>query len=128
MHAYMPENFIFYMGPITDLLSVLSALIDVILSVHAKGQNSLNDLKCGTFTGRFPIDGATSMAGKGLNSLLHHVCLPDGDDNEKVCLRCSARSCTCGVRMKRTDYLSGLDAFKVIAVTGIGGRGGHVIF
>ena len=115
------------MGPITDLLSVLSALINVLLSVHLRrGKNSLNDLKCGTFTGRFPIDGATSMAEKGLR-VLHQVCFGNGDDNEKVCLRCSARSCTCGARMKRTDYLSGLDAFKVIAVTGSGGRGRQII-
>ena len=29
-------------------------------------KKSLNDFKCGTFTGRFPSDGAASMAVKGL--------------------------------------------------------------
>ena len=33
---------------------------------HAKGEKSLNDFKFGTFAGRFPSDGAASMAVKGL--------------------------------------------------------------
>ena len=35
------------------------------LSCSCKGRKSLNDFKFGTFTGRFPNDGAASMAVKG---------------------------------------------------------------
>ena len=52
-------------GPITDLLSILCILIEVLSHPHAKGK-SLNDFKFGAFTGRFLSNGAASMAVKVL--------------------------------------------------------------
>ena len=53
-------------GPITDLLSILCILIEVLSNPHAKGK-SLNDFKFGTFIGRFLSEGAASMAVEELN-------------------------------------------------------------
>ena len=50
---YMPENSIFDC-PVTNLLSVLCILIDVLSHAYVKGGRSLNDFKFGTFIGRFP--------------------------------------------------------------------------
>ena len=44
-------------------------LIEVISRVHAKGGKSFNDLKFGTFIGRFPSDPLASMAAKGLKEI-----------------------------------------------------------
>ena len=65
-HNYTPANNIFD-GPVTNLLSKLCILVKVMSGVHSKGEKSLNDLKFGTFVGRFPSDGAASMTVKGLN-------------------------------------------------------------
>ena len=54
------------MGPITNLLSILSILIYIFSRAHAKGGKSHNDFKFGTLTGSFPSDGAASKAVKGL--------------------------------------------------------------
>ena len=59
MHTYTPPNSIFD-GPITNLLSVLCILIEILPRAHAKGGKKLNDFKFGTFIGRFPSDGVTS--------------------------------------------------------------------
>ena len=49
-----------------NLLSTLCILIEILSPAHAKGRKGLDDVKFGTFTGRFPSDGAASMAVKGL--------------------------------------------------------------
>ena len=61
----MPANSISD-SPITNPLSILCILIEVLSRAHAKGEKSLNDFKFGTFNGRFPCDGAASMAVNGL--------------------------------------------------------------
>ena len=43
-------------------------VIEILSPAHAKGEKSLNDFTLGTFTGRFPSDGAASMAVKGLKA------------------------------------------------------------
>ena len=51
-----------------NLLSILCILIEVLSGVHEKGGGGgLNDFKFSTFIGRFPSDGAASMAVKELN-------------------------------------------------------------
>ena len=62
----MQENSIFD-GLITNLLSTLCILIEVLSRAHAK-EGSLNDLKSGTSTNCFLSDGAASTAVKGLIS------------------------------------------------------------
>ena len=66
VHTYAPANSIFD-GPITDLLSTLCILIEVLSCVCVKGRKGLNGFRFGTFVGRFLSDGATGMAVKGLN-------------------------------------------------------------
>ena len=68
MHTYTPPCSIFD-GPITNLLSVPCILIEILSGAQAKGKKVLNDLKFGIFIGRFPSDGAASMAVKGLRVL-----------------------------------------------------------
>ena len=68
MLTYTPANSIFD-GPVTNLLSVLYILIEVLSFAHAKGKKVLNDFKFGIFMGHFPNDDATSMAVKGLTGL-----------------------------------------------------------
>ena len=53
-------------GPITNLLSIFSILIEIFSHAHAKWGKSLNDFKFGTSNGCFPSDGAASMAVEGL--------------------------------------------------------------
>ena len=65
MHTCTPANSISD-GPITNLLSILCVLIEVLSRAHAAEEISLNDFKFATFIGRFPSDGAASMAVKGL--------------------------------------------------------------
>ena len=65
MHTYTPSNNVFY-GPITNLLSILCMLIEILSRTHAKQGKSLNGFKFGTFTGRFQSDSAASKAVKGL--------------------------------------------------------------
>ena len=55
-------------GPITNLLLILSILVEVLLRVHAKRGKSLNDFKFGTAIGRFSSDGVASTAVKGFIS------------------------------------------------------------
>ena len=61
----MPVDSVFD-DSVTNLLSTLCILIEVLSPARAKGEKSLNDFKFGSFTGRFPCDGAASMAVKGL--------------------------------------------------------------
>ena len=42
-------------------------MIEIFLRARAKGQKDVTDFKSGTFVGRFPSDGAASIAVKGLN-------------------------------------------------------------
>ena len=56
----------YFDSPVTNLLSILCILIDISSRAHAKGKKDLNVFKFGTFVGRFPSDGETSMAVKGL--------------------------------------------------------------
>ena len=69
MHAYTPANSILD-GPVTNLLSMLWILIEVLSRVYAKTGKSLNDFKFGTSLGRFSNDGPASTAVKGLRSML----------------------------------------------------------
>ena len=88
MHTYTLPNRIFD-GPITNLLSILHMLIEIFSRAHAgrgegggrqtdrqtetdrqrqrQTEKSLNGFKFGTFSGRFPRDGAANMTVKGLN-------------------------------------------------------------
>ena len=78
MHTYTPANSLFD-GPVTNLLSILCILVEVLSRVHAKSGKSLNDFKFGTSTGRFSSDGAISRAVKRLRTerlpWLQHNCL-----------------------------------------------------
>ena len=69
MHTYTPANSAFD-GLITNLLSLLCILVEVISRAHAigwgVGGGCLNGFRFGTFIGRFPSDGAARMAVKGL--------------------------------------------------------------
>jgi len=57
-------------GPITNLLSVLSILIEIFSRAHPKGgRGNLNDFKFDIFIGCCPSDGAVIMALKGLSLL-----------------------------------------------------------
>ena len=49
----------------TNLISVLCVLIEFLSRAHVEGKR-LYDFKFGNFIGRFPSDGAASMAVKGL--------------------------------------------------------------
>ena len=48
-------------------------MIEILSGAPAKGLKSLNGFKSGTFTGRFPSDGAASRVAKGLISLVISV-------------------------------------------------------
>ena len=63
---YTTENSIFD-GPITNLLSVLCILIEVLSHADAKGAQRLNNFEFGTFIGHFPSDHVASLAVKRLN-------------------------------------------------------------
>ena len=65
MHTYMPANSTFD-GPITNLLSVLCILVEVLSRARVKRENSLNGFKFGASVGHFSSDGAASAAVKGL--------------------------------------------------------------
>ena len=52
MRKYMPENSIFD-GLISNILSILCILIEILLCAYAKERKSQNDFKFGTFTGHF---------------------------------------------------------------------------
>ena len=70
MHTYTPANGIFD-GPVTNLLSIVCILIEVLSRADAKRGERLNKLmisKFGTSIGRFSSDGAASTAVKGLSS------------------------------------------------------------
>ena len=45
---------------------LLCVLVEALPCAHAQMENSFNDVKCGTFIGRFPNDFAASTAVKGL--------------------------------------------------------------
>ena len=74
MFTYTPANSIFD-GPLTNLLSTLRVLTEVLLRVQTKGKRGLNNFKFGTFSGRFPSDGDANMAVKGLSSSQSHAAL-----------------------------------------------------
>ena len=59
---------VYLTGPVTNLLSVLRILIEILSHTHAKGWEggTLNNFKFGTFISRFQSDGMGSMAVKGL--------------------------------------------------------------
>ena len=67
MHSYTPAKSILD-GPITNLLSILCILTEILSLTHAKGgkKRGHNDFKFGTLIGRFLSDGAASIAAKGL--------------------------------------------------------------
>ena len=66
MHTYTPPDGIFD-GSVTNLLSILSILTEILQRAHAKAvKKSLNGFKFGIFIGRFPSDGAAGMTVKGL--------------------------------------------------------------
>ena len=65
MHTYTPLNSIFD-GLTTNIHSILYILIKTLLRAHAKGQKSHKWRQIWHFFGRFPSDGATSVAEKGL--------------------------------------------------------------
>ena len=65
MHTCMPANSVFD-GPVTNLLSILCILAEVLSRAHAKRGNSRNDFYSGTSIGHFSSDGAASTAAKGL--------------------------------------------------------------
>ena len=74
---YTPGNSTFDC-PMTNIISVLCILIEVLLHAHAKGGGGiLNDFKFGTFSGRFPNDTLANMAVKGLRSVyrLQRFCM-----------------------------------------------------
>ena len=60
-------------GPVTNLLSILCLLTEVLSRANAKGGKGLNGFKFGTFTGRFQSDGAASMVEKRLISILCRI-------------------------------------------------------
>jgi len=66
MHTFMQENSVFD-GLITNLLSTLCILIEVLSRAHAK-EGSLNYFKSGTSTICFLSDGAANTTVKGLIS------------------------------------------------------------
>ena len=76
MHTYTPASSIFD-SLITNLLSILCILTEILSGTHAKsgggggggigGGGGLNDFKFGISIGRFPSDGAACVAVKGLN-------------------------------------------------------------
>ena len=63
VHTYVPADSIFD-DPVTNLLSTLCNLTEILSSAHAKGGKSRNGFKLGTFTSRVPSDGAASKAVK----------------------------------------------------------------
>ena len=65
MDTYTPANSIFD-GPITNLLSILCILVEVLSRAHVKSENWFNDFKFGTSVGHFSSNGAASTAVKGL--------------------------------------------------------------
>ena len=65
MHTYTPTSSVFG-SPKTNLLSILCILTEILSCAHAERAKSLNDFKFGIAIGRFPSDGAVSMAVKGL--------------------------------------------------------------
>ena len=50
-------------------MRIISVLMRIISRADAKGGKSLTGFKSGTFVGRFPSDGAGSIAVKGLKEL-----------------------------------------------------------
>ena len=66
MLTYTPANSTFD-GPITNLLSILHILIEILSCTHSKGvKKSYNDFKSDTFIGCFLSGDVASMAVKGL--------------------------------------------------------------
>ena len=66
VHTCTPPDAVFD-GPITNLHSALCILLEIPLCAHAKGgKKGHNDVRFGTFIGRFPTDPLSSMAVKWL--------------------------------------------------------------
>ena len=57
---------VYLMVLLQNLLSILWILVEFRLRDHVKGEKGLSDFKFGTFVAYFQIDGAVSMAVKGL--------------------------------------------------------------
>ena len=69
MHPYTPENSISD-GPVTNRLSTLCILLEVLSPTHAKEGKSHTDFRFGIFDGRSLSDTLASMAVKGLRKAL----------------------------------------------------------
>ena len=85
---------VYLTGPVTNLLSVLCILIEILSHTHAKGWEggTLNNFKFGTFISRFQSDGMGSMAVKGLKislskATITHLESHTTDENEVSCSR-----------------------------------------
>ena len=61
MHKYTPAASIFD-GAITNLLSILYILTEILSHAHAVEDKSMNDFKFDTFIGYFKNDGTASIA------------------------------------------------------------------
>ena len=69
----MPPDSIFD-GPITNLLSILSILIEILFMYSREGvKKGFNVFKFGTFIGRFPSDGTAGVAVKGLIQIISRL-------------------------------------------------------
>ena len=63
VQAYTPSNSVFD-GPITNPVSVLWILIEILSHAHGKGKKkNLNDFKFGTFIGQFLSEQAWQCKG-----------------------------------------------------------------
>ena len=65
VHRYSPENSMLD-GPVTNLLSILCILLEILSPSHWKIGKSRNDFKFGSFVGRFPSNTLASMTMIGL--------------------------------------------------------------
>ena len=113
---YTPANSVFD-GPMTNLLSILRILTEVLSHAHAKRGKGLINFKFGTFIDRFPSDAATSMAVKGLTKRFLSLMIDGGKNGfmtehfgsspslqqTTVCVKRRERkiSCTTHCRMAR---------------------------
>ena len=77
---------------VTNLLSILQILTEIISHAHLKGEKSLNDFKFGTCIGWCPGDSEASMTVKGLNDedAVHMVSM----GLDRFC-KCTFVDCSC---------------------------------
>ena len=69
MHIDTPADSILD-GPVTNLLSVLCILVEVLSRAQTRRGESLNHFRFGTFVGSFSCNSAASTAAKGLKPFL----------------------------------------------------------